>query len=146
MTGKYGSWRLSKCLYWTLIMEFDPSDGIVEPSDGVVEPSDGIRGERWDCWAERCDYLASSSVFLRGHVTQSRPFECSKEKVSQNGPSHWNLAPALVPCMAPCYTAHHPVAAEGIFDGGGGANHFARDPESAGPPLGAEGPLLFWLA
>ena len=30
------------------------------------------------------------------------------------------------------------VAAEGIFEWG--ANQFARAPESAGPPLGAEGP------
>ena len=27
--------------------------------------------------------------------------------------------------------------------GGGGANQFARNPESAGPPLGAKGPLFF---
>ena len=29
------------------------------------------------------------------------------------------------------------------FRVGGGANQFARAPESAGPPLGAEGPLFF---
>ena len=33
------------------------------------------------------------------------------------------------------------MATEGIFEWGGGASQFARAPESAGPPLGAEGPL-----
>ena len=34
------------------------------------------------------------------------------------------------------------MAAEGIFEWGGGVNQFARSPESARTPLGAEGPLF----
>ena len=44
------------------------------------------------------------------------------------------------------YILAEAVAAEGIFEwegGGRGANQFARAHESAGPPLGAEGPLFF---
>ena len=39
-----------------------------------------------------------------------------------------------------------PVAGEGIFEGEGGANQFARTRESAGLHLGAEGLLFFRLA
>ena len=50
------------------------------------------------------------------------------------------LVPIVYSCINTSTVSTQPVAAESIFEEGGGANQFARAPESADPPLGAEGP------